>query len=68
MRPAVYAALDRLEAKGIVTSRMSAPMAARGGRARRYYAVTAAGLDALRAARAAMATMAKGLESLLERR
>ena len=67
-RGALFTSLDRLEAKGIVKSRMSAPIEARGGRARRYYSVTPAGLDALRAARAAMATMAQGLESLLERR
>jgi DNA-binding PadR family transcriptional regulator len=41
---AVYAALDRLEAKGFVRSVMSAPTAMRGGKRKRMFAVTKAGL------------------------
>jgi PadR family transcriptional regulator len=66
-RGALFTSLDRLEAKGLVTSRMGDPVAARGGRPRRYFAVSEAGLEALRTARAAFATLAEGLESLLER-
>jgi DNA-binding PadR family transcriptional regulator len=67
-RGALYTSLDRLEAKGLVASAMGEPLAERGGRARRYFKVTRAGLDALRASRAAVAGLSRGLESLLERR
>jgi PadR family transcriptional regulator PadR len=44
---AVYAALDRLEAKRLVESRMVAGTAIRGGRSRRAFSATAAGLESL---------------------
>jgi len=66
-RGALYTSLDRLEGKGLVSSRLGDSIAARGGRPRRYFTVTAAGLDALRAARANLAQLSNGLESLLER-
>jgi PadR family transcriptional regulator PadR len=40
----VYAALERLEQKGFVSSRLGNPTAERGGRAKRYFRVTAKGL------------------------
>ena len=67
-RGALYTSLDRLETKGLLTSRMGESLAVRGGRARRYYSVTPAGLGALRTARAAVADLSRGLESLLERK
>ena len=67
-RGALYTSLDRLEAKGLVRSRLGDPLAVRGGRPRRYFTVTPSGLDALRAARATLANLSSGLESLLERR
>src|SRR5262245_42153289 len=54
-RGALYTSLDRLEAKGLVKSKLGEPLAVRGGRARRYFSVTPDGLAALRAARAALA-------------
>jgi DNA-binding PadR family transcriptional regulator len=48
---AVYTTLQRLEEKGVVSSRTSAPIAVRGGRSRREYRVTATGKRALRDAR-----------------
>ena len=45
---AVYVTLDRLEAKGFLASRLGEPTAARGGRAKRYYLLTAAGKAAVR--------------------
>ena len=45
---AVYATLGRLEDKGLVRSRFSEPQPVQGGRARKYYALTAAGERALR--------------------
>jgi DNA-binding PadR family transcriptional regulator len=65
-RGALYTALDRLETKGCLRSRMSEPLPERGGRSRRYYAVTASGLAALRASRASLLALWKGVESRLE--
>lgn len=45
---AVYAALERLEAKGLLRSRMTPGAAVRGGRSRRAFVPTAAGVRALR--------------------
>ncbi|HEX3157663.1 MAG TPA: helix-turn-helix transcriptional regulator [Gemmatimonadaceae bacterium] len=47
---AVYATLQRLEDKGLLTSRSSAPLPVRGGRSRRHFMLTGAGARALRAA------------------
>ena len=44
---AMYTALDRLESKGLIASRMSDPTPQRGGRAKRHVTVTAAGMKAL---------------------
>jgi DNA-binding PadR family transcriptional regulator len=43
----VYSTLERLERKGFVSSRMGEPTPERGGRAKRYYAITGAGAAAL---------------------
>ena len=51
-----------------VRSRMSDPLPERGGRSRRYYTVTPAGLSALRDSREAWLALWKGVESLLEKR
>ena len=44
---AVYATLDRLEDKKLISSWFSEPTAARGGRAKRHYRIEAAGERAL---------------------
>jgi len=44
---AVYAALERLETKGLARSRMGEPASVQGGKARRLYDVTPAGRRAL---------------------
>lgn len=59
---AVYATLDRLESKGLVTSRELPGHEAREGRASRYFRVTAAGQRALRIARETVARMREGLD------
>ncbi|HMD34161.1 MAG TPA: helix-turn-helix transcriptional regulator [Vicinamibacterales bacterium] len=46
----VYGALERLEGKGFVTSRLADPTPERGGRAKKYFRVTAAGLRHVREA------------------
>jgi PadR family transcriptional regulator PadR len=40
----VYAALDRLELKGLISSRLGESTAERGGRAKRYFRLTEVGL------------------------
>jgi len=66
-RGALYTALERLEEKGLLSSRMGEPRPERGGRARRYFTVTARGLSALRGSRRAMLELWRGLEALLEK-
>ena len=60
----VYAALDRLEEKGLVTSRLGDPTAARGGRAKRFFRVTAQGLRGIRETRRALVNLWSGLPEL----
>jgi PadR family transcriptional regulator PadR len=50
---AVYAALDRMERKGFLRSTLSGPTATRGGKRRRIFEVTAAGLNVVRDVRRA---------------
>jgi DNA-binding PadR family transcriptional regulator len=66
-RGALYTALERLEAKGCLRSRMDDASDERGGRPRRYFNVTPAGLKALKATHAAFANLTRGLETILER-
>lgn len=61
-RGAVYVTLDRLEAKGLVSSRTESGTPARGGRSRRYYTVRAAGLASLRESLDAFGRMREGLK------
>ena len=44
---AVYVTLDRLEDKGLISSRLSNPTPERGGRSKRYYQLEALGEQAL---------------------
>src|SRR5215207_11067457 len=62
-RGALYTALERLEAKGCLRSRMSEPLPERGGRSRRYYTVSQSGLAALRTAREGLLALWSGVES-----
>ena len=48
---AVYTTLDRLEKRGYVRSKLGEGTPVRGGRARRYYAISAEGVHALNEAR-----------------
>ncbi|WP_407343578.1 PadR family transcriptional regulator [Pengzhenrongella phosphoraccumulans] len=49
---AIYTTLSRLEAKGLLSSRTTEPLAMRGGRSRRQYRLTAAARTVLDAERA----------------
>ena len=64
----IHKTLVRLEAKGLVASRMGAAEPVRGGRAKRFYKVSAPGLRALRAAMTAVRRLAAGLSVGLEPR
>ena len=50
----VYAALERLEAKGFVSSQVGEPTPERGGRAKRYFRITSSGLRQVRDMRGAL--------------
>ena len=50
----VYAILERLEAKGFVTSRMGEATPERGGRAKRFFTLTGAGVQHVREAQRAL--------------
>jgi PadR family transcriptional regulator, regulatory protein PadR len=47
----VYAALERLEAKGLIVSSLGDPTPERGGKAKRYFAITKEGLRQVRETR-----------------
>jgi DNA-binding PadR family transcriptional regulator len=63
---AVYTTLDRLEEKGLLRSTIGEPTPQRGGRRRKFYALSPTGSVALRHAYRAFTAMASGLESRLE--
>ena len=58
----VHKTLSRLEDKGLVRSRTGEPTPTRGGRRKRYFAVTASGRRALRESIAGLRRLATGLE------
>jgi len=58
----VYAALDRLEDRGYVSSRVGDPTPQRGGRAKRYFSAERAGVEALAASQAMLHRLWEGLE------
>lgn len=64
----IHKTLVRLEAKGLVASRVGESAPHRGGRRKRHYRVTPAGLRLLKASLAALRRMAAGLAVGLESR
>jgi PadR family transcriptional regulator, regulatory protein PadR len=60
----VYAALDRLEAKGFVASYLGESTPERGGRAKRYFRVTRQGLRAVHETRRILTKLWQSLPSL----
>ncbi len=58
----VYSALDRMERKGYITSRLGDPTPERGGRAKRFYRLERPGLMALNRSRSMYASLWEGLE------
>lgn len=63
-RAAVFITLERLEEKGLVTSRYGDPTPVRGGRTKRFFAPTGAGLAAVKRSVAMVSSMTAGLEAL----
>jgi len=57
---AVYSTLERLETKGLASSKLAPGTAIRGGRARRYFAPTGAGVRALNDAKSATDNVWRG--------
>lgn len=62
---ATYIALQRLEAKELIGGRDEPPAEGRGGRARRYFTVSEAGLDKLRESASALFGMWRGVDPTL---
>ncbi len=62
----VYAALDRLELKGAVVSRMGEATPERGGRAKRYFRVTEQGLRSVHETRKVLSKLWKSLPAVGE--
>lgn len=59
---ALYTTLDRLEDKGFVGTRMGSPTPERGGRAKRFYKVSADGMKAISRAQRAYRSLLRGIE------
>lgn len=64
-RANVYTTLQRLEAKGLVSTRLGDPRPERGGRPRRLVTVSPAGLASVRATTAAIQAMVGDLGGVL---
>ena len=64
MLGAVYTGLDRLQANGLVSSTIGSPTPERGGRAKRYFRVTPAGIEAIRQAKRAFTRLWSGVPGL----
>jgi DNA-binding PadR family transcriptional regulator len=58
---AVYATLERLEAKGLVTATVGEATPERGGRPKRSYQVTGAGIEAVNRTQQEVESMRAGL-------
>ena len=65
---AIYTTLERLEAKGLVASRMTEPLPVRGGRARREFRLTRAGKSAVREAERVTASLWAGVGTTINPR
>ena len=64
-RGAIYITLDRLEDKGLLASELGEATAKRGGRPKRLFRVTPAGVKAVKHSLSVLARLHKGLEPIL---
>ena len=60
----VYATLERLQDRGLVTSSLGDSSPERGGRAKRYFRITGLGIREVRDARRSLMNLWKGLPEL----
>jgi DNA-binding PadR family transcriptional regulator len=60
----VYATLERLQERGLVTSWMGDPTPERGGRAKRFFEVTGKGIRQIKTTQSALTALWKGLPEL----
>ena len=65
-RAAVFITLERLERKGFATSRYGDPTPVRGGRPKRFFRATPAGIAATKEALHLLQSMTTGLDEVLE--
>lgn len=65
---AVYTALDRLAARGLVSSRLGEPTAQRGGRRKRIYSLERIGAQELSRSYEKLSAMSQGLLPMLQLR
>ena len=64
---AIFTTLERLESRGLVTSRYGDPTPERGGRSKRFYKLSAEGRRLLARSLRAVRRLMQGLEPKLER-
>lgn len=64
---AAYAALDRLERRGLISSTIGQPTAERGGRAKRFFKVTPRGLRAVKDTQQALMALWTDVPQLKEK-
>ena len=58
---AIYVTLVRLEKKGLLESRLADPTPVRGGKSKRFFKITKAGMEGLQAARQTLDRLWEGL-------
>ncbi len=61
----IYITLHRLEKRHYVQSELGAPTAEKGGKSKRFYTVTASGLEALRITHKVEKAMWDGIEGII---
>lgn len=61
---AIYATLERLEAKGYVKSHLGSATPERGGRPKRFFRITAEGMTAVNRAHRALLSMTEDLQPI----
>lgn len=64
---AAYAALDRLERRGLIASTVGQPTAERGGRAKRFFRVSPRGLQAVKDTQKALMALWSDVPQLKEK-
>jgi len=64
---AIFTTLERLESRGLVTSRYGEPTPERGGRSKRFYKLSVEGRRSLARSLRAVRRLIQGLEPELER-